>query len=719
MAHVAVTDARGRCNDPRPRHAAPAPTPPAHFRGDIEGLRAVAVGLVLLDHVLGWPAGGFIGVDVFFVISGFLITGLLLRESAGTGRISFRAFYARRARRILPAAAATLAATLAASWFLFLGERFSQTATDVLWAAFSGANINFARQATDYFQEGLPPSPVQHFWSLAVEEQFYLFWPVLLLLVCAVPLGRRPHLRRTLTGTAVLVVSGASLAWSVHATGVSPDTAYFSTFARAWELGAGALVAVAAGQLGRLPLVLRALLAWAGLAGVLLSAFLISPATPYPGSAALLPVLSTVALVAFGAAPGGPRAAWALGSAPARYLGRISYSLYLWHWPVVVLLPTVMPGGTATFYVTATLLSLFLATVSFYAVEQPVLHSRWLLGRPAHRSAEARLVFLRARRAGLATAAAVLVTVPAVMVLQPTGGADRAAAAAAEAAEAAEAAAAAAPEPTVDRVAPSPAEVLAEQIRVSLTVTEWGPLEPALDDLNSAIAPEWRDDGCLDVTAANVGDCRYGDVAAPRRAAVLGDSIAMSWLPGLRRELEPDGWSVQVLTHQACPNVAPGTAGDESSEECVAHREWATGWIAENRPDLLIVSAGYRQRDLEPVLEASETELLRTLVATGAEVVVVAPPPAAHSFDTCLGPGSNPSSCNNTPHAIYDDFRPIEQRAAAAAGARFVDSEAWFCVQDLCPSVVGTTPVYAHYNHITAAYARKIGPVMVPDILGG
>jgi hypothetical protein len=151
----------------------------------------------------------------------------------------------------------------------------------------------------------------------------------------------------------------------------------------------------------------------------------------------------------------------------------------------------------------------------------------------------------------------------------------------------------------------------------------------------------------------------------------------------------------------------------------VAHRDWATQWILDERPDLLIVSSGYRRSELRPVFEASETELLRTLAASGAETVVVAPPPASHSFDTCLGPGSSPSSCNNAPHPVYDVFRPLEQRAAVAAGARFVDTEAWFCVQDLCPSVVGTTPVYAHYNHLTAEYARRIGPVMVPEILGG
>jgi peptidoglycan/LPS O-acetylase OafA/YrhL len=219
------------------------------FRGDIEGLRAVAVGLVLLDHVLGWPAGGFIGVDVFFVISGFLITGLLVRERERTGRISFRAFYVRRVRRLMPAALAALVATTLAAWALFPRGRFWEAVDDGVWALLFGANIHFAQQGTDYFQQTAAPSPFQHFWSLAVEEQFYLLWPALILAVFAL----RPGGRGRLLGPAKVVVTAGSFAWSVHATMASPATAYFSTLTRAWELGVGALVAVAATPLSRLP----------------------------------------------------------------------------------------------------------------------------------------------------------------------------------------------------------------------------------------------------------------------------------------------------------------------------------------------------------------------------------------------------------------------------------------------------------------------------------
>ena len=261
-----------------------------HFRSDIEGLRAIAVGLVMADHIFGWPTSGFIGVDIFFVISGFLITGLLVRERVRTGGISIRAFYVRRIRRLLPAAFTTLAATVLAAYALFFSGRFQQTLSDAVWATFFGANINFARQGTDYFEQTAAPSPVQHFWSLAVEEQFYLLWPALILLAFAVPLvltrQRGVHLLLAMTA-----ITGASFAWSMSATATSPATAYFSTFTRAWELGVGALIAVSAVQLHRLPGLFRAAMAWVGLAGVVASVLLISdgprflvPPPPCPSS---------------------------------------------------------------------------------------------------------------------------------------------------------------------------------------------------------------------------------------------------------------------------------------------------------------------------------------------------------------------------------------------------------------------------------------------------
>ncbi|MCW2680003.1 MAG: acyltransferase, partial [Frankiales bacterium] len=349
------------------------------FRPDVEGLRAVAVLLVVASHVLGVPAGGYVGVDVFFVISGFLITGLLLREHGRTGRISLRDFYARRVRRLLPAAVLVLAVTNVAAYLLFTGERAGQVLRDSLWSLGFLANVRFADIGTDYFDQTRPASPVQHYWSLAVEEQFYVLWPCLLM--AALWLGSRGLGRRRGTAAVLLLVTVASLAWSVLLTAEDAPTAYFSSPARAWELGVGALLAVLAQTdlPRRIPLAAGTALGWIGLGGILVAAFAYSDRTPFPGSAALLPVLAAAAVLLGGEA-GAARPNPVLVNPVATYVGRLSYSLYLWHWPVLVLSVAVLPE--ALHVVVPLVLSFVLAALCHHLVEEPVHRSSWLSRRP-------------------------------------------------------------------------------------------------------------------------------------------------------------------------------------------------------------------------------------------------------------------------------------------------------------------------------------------------
>jgi peptidoglycan/LPS O-acetylase OafA/YrhL len=280
----------------------------ATFRPDIQGLRAIAVLLVALSHAnVPRLAGGYVGVDVFFVISGFLITGWLLRDSRDSGHPSFGRFYSARARRILPASALTLVATCVVCCFLPSHLEAVSAFHDAIWAAFFAANLHFAQVGTGYFAGSAPPSPVQHFWSLAVEEQFYVVWPALMTVVLCVFRRRapteQPTLRwrsrqeggldraamRRLTIT-LTVVAAASLTWSILTTSSDPTAAYFSTLARVWELGVGALIAVHASQLARLPARLRTVMGWLGLAGILVAATMFTPTTSFPGCPrALLP----------------------------------------------------------------------------------------------------------------------------------------------------------------------------------------------------------------------------------------------------------------------------------------------------------------------------------------------------------------------------------------------------------------------------------------------
>ena len=337
------------------------------FRPDIEGLRGVAVLLVVLFHA--WPTllgGGFIGVDVFFVISGFLITGLLYRELGATGRLSFSRFYVRRVRRLFPAAALAIAGILVLSAWLLSPLALPRVAADGVAAALSVANIRFAFTTGDYFSAVATPSPFLHFWSLSVEEQFYLLWPALLLVVHRLG-GPR------LIAVAIGLIAAGSLLLSLAMTEAAPTWAFYSLPTRAWQLALGGLLAIVAlERFGRRPVSAGlALLGWVGLGMLLLAAAFLDELAAYPGTWALLPTLGAVALIAGGDRSGGP--GLLLRIAPLRFLGRISYALYLWHWPLLVLVAAAYGAALPpALGLTVVAVSVLMATASTLLVEEPI-----------------------------------------------------------------------------------------------------------------------------------------------------------------------------------------------------------------------------------------------------------------------------------------------------------------------------------------------------------
>jgi peptidoglycan/LPS O-acetylase OafA/YrhL len=348
------------------------------FRPDIEGMRAVAVVLVLLYHGFHAPfTGGFVGVDVFFVISGFLITNLLLHEKAQNAGVSIARFYARRVRRILPAATVVVLTTVFATYYWLGFIAGNQIAVDAKWTAVFAANIHFGLIGTDYLGSQMPPSPLQHMWSLGVEEQFYLVWPAVFLGLVLLVRGRR---HRTALAAVLLGVIAISLAWSVIQTGSNATWAYFSPLTRAWELALGALVAVLATVAARIrPSWLTELLSLCGITGIVISALVLNSATKYPGSAVALPVISTALLIAVGCANHGTLVGRALALRPMQWIGARSYSLYLWHWPFLIIAGEYL-GKKLSVAQSAGLLLLALAAtaITYRLIENPVRHARFL-----------------------------------------------------------------------------------------------------------------------------------------------------------------------------------------------------------------------------------------------------------------------------------------------------------------------------------------------------
>jgi len=355
----------------------PTETPRGQFRPDIQGLRALAVVLVIASHagVAGF-GGGYVGVDVFFVISGYVITGLLLRQPARGVRRNLTYFYQRRIRRIVPAATLTLVVTVVMARVL-LGANFDvRLLDDVRWAALFAANFRFIYTSANYFIPGLSPSLVTHFWSLGVEEQFYLCYPIIVFSLAWLAPARD---RLKWLGAFLVAAVALSAWWSVHLTHVAPITAYYSPFTRFWELALGGLVAVVPAAWARRTPATNSALAVAALIVLGLAVVHLNARSAYPGVLAWWPCAATATLLYTGqASVRGAPATW-LSWRPCRYVGDISYSLYLWHYPWLILpLQLTHPYSSPLARVIEVAGAFVCAVLSYHFVENPIRHSRRL-----------------------------------------------------------------------------------------------------------------------------------------------------------------------------------------------------------------------------------------------------------------------------------------------------------------------------------------------------
>lgn len=347
------------------------------FRPDIQGMRALAVILVVLYHA-GIPGvhGGFLGVDVFFVISGYVITNVLLREKASRGSTSIPGFYARRIRRILPAATFVLIVTVFATYHWLSYITGATNADDAKYVAAFVGNLHFAKLGTQYFTANQPPSTLQQFWSLAVEEQFYLVWPLLFIFL-TLPWRAFTPIIRLLSMLSVVIV--VSLSWCIIETSQNEVWAFFSPLTRAWELALGAILALIAPHLrGRSPR-WGLTLASTGLIVVLLSTWIYTSSTLWPGTAVIAPVMATGAIIVGGSLRGAVRFGRIINFAPIQWLGNISYSLYLVHWPVIAIATqysiTPLPLRSE---ISLVALTIVLSAVLYYLIENPIRKSTWL-----------------------------------------------------------------------------------------------------------------------------------------------------------------------------------------------------------------------------------------------------------------------------------------------------------------------------------------------------
>jgi peptidoglycan/LPS O-acetylase OafA/YrhL len=665
-----------------PAKQSPAlPTHPSSgrdFRPDIQGLRAIAVLAVVLDHSGLAVHGGYIGVDIFFVISGYLITSHLFGELSGSGHISLARFYAGRIRRILPAATVVIVATLLAAWKWDPPLEIHSVGLDAIAAAFFCINFRIAETGANYFANPAP-SPFQQFWSLAIEEQFYALWPLLLLAV-SWPAKRMTSSRRAISITLIIVIA-ASLATSVTLTKSGSSWAYFGLQSRAWALALGALVAINAEGLSRAVRRIAGPLSWLGLAAIIGSAFFFTTSTSYPGIAVALPVVATAFVITAGISAPRRGAEAFLGLGPFQYIGKISYSWYLWHWPIFIFLPDFL-GHVATNQqiVLALVGSFVVASVSYAVVEQPFRRNHNLTLYPR------RGLRLGAGLVGISLLSAIMV-MTFVDVPTATGAAAR------------------------QTASISTSVALAAHLR-SLPSN----LSPPLADVPNGSPP-----ACLATSHVDaLVTCKLGDVRANHTVALFGDSHAWQWTRPLAAIASKRGWKLVTYTKGACP-LDPNTFTSISSfynfptyagDFGLYCEKWLTAVLARLatiRPELVIMSS-LTYPFVTPTSLARTIDKVR---ADGSKVVWLqdTPLPLGPGVPACLSEHPNEIQLCGFSRAYglrYPKLRDALLQAAVRAGAEVVHTVQWFCTATDCPPVIAGTVAYFDNSHVANAYALKL-----------
>lgn len=690
------------------------------FRPDIEGLRAIAVLLVLLYHS-GLPvSGGYVGVDVFFVISGFLITGLLLRQTEKTGTVSLLEFYARRVKRLLPAACAVLLVSVGVTAWLGPSTERGVFALDVVAAGAYFVNWRFADRSVDYLAEDVGRSPVLHFWSLSVEEQFYFIWPLLILL-SGILAKRLNMAQRKVSALALSFVLVPSFVWSIIFTEHSSAEAFFVTTTRLWELSIGAMLAVFLPALLAWPVRLGPLLAWLGLAAIAASALAFDDRTSWPGLFALGPTLGAALVILGGSLGAGRAIELTLASRPMVWIGGLSYSIYLWHWPLVVVGQDWLDLRGPLLGTLLVCSSLIPAWVSYRLLEQPVRYARLLtklpgltLGLGASLSvvaiAAGSLVYLRQESADATTprdGKFELLALPGEVVAKPKD---------------------------------MGAGALGARPRASLAGTPHDSYESVVPVPSRAPkdVPTAYKRGCQALYVESEPKwCESGDRESKQRIVVVGDSKVLQYFDALDAVGKAYRWRILTATKSRCPFTnAMVRHHDGIYYSCREFNEKVMDHLLKEPPLAVITSQRFKEGflpDKVPKEDKSpkqdEASMIQGLVdywsrleKNGTTVVGLLDnpsPPRGKKVYRCVADHPN--------DALECVFSREEARArsgasvfvAAAAkvsGVEIVDLTDYLCPKKDCAPVIGGVLVYRQGAHITNTYAKTLAPVLAKEL---
>lgn len=679
----------------RPSTAHMSDTRTAHasdFRPDIQGLRAIALLLVLAFHSGLGLDGGYVGVDVFFVLSGFLITGLLIREGEKTGRIDFLSFYAKRSKRLFPAAALVLIVTTIGTALWGPPGELTEFGLDAVFAAAYLVNWRFAERSVDYLAEDVGRSPFLHFWSLSVEEQFYFIWPALIAIGIAVSVRFKKTLSKTLS-VVLLAVFAPSL---LHAALEEVDAqSFFVTTTRLWELALGAYVALARPTLSRLPARSGGTLSGLGLVMILSAALAYNEKTPWPSVYALLPTVGAALTLIGGQANSASTIAKALALPPAQFLGAISYSAYLWHWPFIVVGQDWLELKGPAWGFALCALSIIPATLSYWLVEQPVRFAKALAAHPPYTLAIGTTLSLGAMVGGLALALSGATT------KEPT--------------EASAVTLSVKGNQIV--VQPGKAGALAlgkhpTRSRAGEPQSEYPPFFPlpgrARGDVPDSYGRKCQTrDGSSKVTW-----CKHGDAKSSRRVVLAGDSLILQYAEAFDAIGRARGWLIETATKSACPfSVDP-----EHREDCKQFNQNVLAALRERPPEVVFTNQhGTSTPEYLLPYWTELTQLGIKVVAIGANP---RPPPEQSVYQCLLENKTDYTKCAFSRQEGLERSALSAQKAAAAklTGAHVIDLTDYICPKKRCAPVIGNVLVFRQGSHITNSYAKSLAPIIAEKL---
>ncbi|WP_449283282.1 acyltransferase family protein [Leucobacter sp.] len=664
------------------------------LRLDIQGLRAIAVALVVVFHLAPKALpGGYIGVDVFFVISGFLITGHLLREVTRNGRIDLLEFWARRARRLLPAAFLVLLVSTVAVYLVLPPLAREQNFIEIAFSAVYLLNWRLAADSVDYLAEDNAASIAQHYWSLSVEEQFYIVWPILIIAAVWAAARSRRIAPRHAVAAALVLVFATSLAFSVFETARSQPSAYFITTTRAWEFAAGGLIAVLPAV--RLRRSAHVALSWIASACIIAPAFIFQASSPFPGSIALIPVLGTAALLWFGDSDSAWSPQYLAKAGPVQLVGDTSYAIYLWHWPLIITATAVL--GRAPGWAWGTLIAIatvLLAIATKQLVEDPVRNAPGMLRRR-------RPTFVL-MCAGMAAVLALTITPVAVGGVQTQ--------------QRQEAIASASTDETGCFGAYA---ILNDCDEPYAQASSVDPTAAQRDSFGSYIA---HDDACTSEEFAGRSEHRCTvDRDADTTLMLIGDSHMYSIYPAFDALAEEQRWNLEMRARSGCSalGVASVRSPLDKRERCV---EWSDEVLdevsASDTIDLVVYTAYEPTYDHSDAVRAEAERRFEAIRQSGKDLVVLRDVPGTGSKEieapSCIEAAGDIDDPCTSPRPAADSWL---QSAGKSSADLIVNPAEVVCDPERCHTLIGGAVVYQDYNHLTATFARTLAPWLAQHLV--